>query len=104
MNTNTMETSILEMNPEELRNTAGGTFTANLYPNSDYEEAGIRVVKHFIDKDEFWWNGENIGHYNANAVTYYKIIFGYEPPTVDNAVRFYESWLRTWREYRNGKN
>ena len=45
-----------------------------------------------IDKDESWWNGENIGYYNANAVTYDKLAFGYVPATVDDAVHYYEKW------------
>ena len=81
-----------ELTMEQMEAVVGGTFTPNLYSVHTYKDAGIKVVRHFIDKDEFWWNGENIGHYNANAVTYYKLAFGYVPATVDDAVRYYEKW------------
>ena len=59
-----------ELNLNELEKVNGGTFTLNYYWQNEYEEAGIKVVTHFIEKDEFWWNGENIGEKGANSVVY----------------------------------
>ena len=49
-----MDTIIRKLMPEELEKAVGGTFTLNYYCQEEYEEAGIRVVAHFIEKDEFW--------------------------------------------------
>ena len=47
-----MDTMIMKLVPEELEKAVGGTFTLNYYWQSEYEEAGIKVVTHFSDKDE----------------------------------------------------
>ena len=56
-----MYTNRMKLMPEELEKAVGGTFTLNDYWQHEYEEAGIKVVNHFIEKDEFWWNGEISG-------------------------------------------
>ena len=76
MDKNTEELNNAELNQEDLENATGGTFTLNYYWRSEYEEAGIKVVTHFIDKDEFWWKGENIGEKGADPVVYYTAIKG----------------------------
>ena len=83
-----------KLNTEELDQVAGGTFTPNVYSVEEYKTAGITCVTHAIEKDEFVWNGNNIGHYNANAVTLFHKINGHEPTTVDEAVAFREKWER----------
>ena len=63
--------NIAELDQKDLEKAAGGTFTLNYYWRSEYEDAGIKVVTHFIDKDEFWWKGENIGEKGANSVVFF---------------------------------
>ena len=82
------EQEIIEQKPEEMAQVTGGTFFPNTYFKSEYEDAGIEVVGHLIDKDEFWWNGSNIGLDNADAVVVYKMKNGREPDSVEEALRF----------------
>ena len=53
MDKNTKEQDMVELNQKDLEEVSGGTFTLNYYWKSEYEEAGIKVVTHLIEKDEF---------------------------------------------------
>ena len=78
-----------ELNQEEMEQAAGGTFWFNNYSKSEYNNVGIEVVSHFIDKDEFWWKGENIGHENANAVVYFQQTTQQQPSSLKEALDYY---------------
>lgn len=69
-----------ELNQEDLEKAAGGTFDRNYYSQSEYEAVGITVVTHWIERDEFWWKGVNIGEKGANSVVYYTAVKGTAPP------------------------
>ena len=74
-----------ELNQEEMERTAGGTFNANHHTDSEYANVGIRVVKHTILCDEFWWKGSDIGHYDANWVMKFYKETGRIPNSVKEA-------------------
>lgn len=76
------------MSDDELEKVSGGTFNKNRYDKRDYWDAGIQVIDHFFAKDEFIWNNENIGYYNANAVTFFKRQTGKSPQTVKEALDY----------------
>ena len=75
----------------DLEKVVGGTFTLNYYWRQEYEEAGIKVVTHFIAKDEFWWNGENIGEKGANSVVYFTAVKGRAPSSLEESLPFWEA-------------
>ena len=79
------------MEPEELEEAVGGTFTLNYYWQHEYEEVGIKVVTHFIDKDEFWWNGENIGEKGANSVVFFTAVKGRAPSSLEESMPFWDA-------------
>ena len=73
---------------EEMEQAAGGTFNENRYTVLEYADAGIRVVTHFIARDEFWWNGSDIGYDNANAVvSFCRNNGGRQPASLEEALR-----------------
>ena len=74
-----------ELNQEEMEQTAGGTFNANHYTDSEYASVGIKVVKNTILWDEFWWNGSDIGHNDANWVMKFYKETGRIPNSVKEA-------------------
>ena len=74
-----------ELTVEELEQVSGGTFWPNSYHKNEYADAGIRVVDHFFACDEFWWNGKDIGHEDANAVVYFYQQKGRVPESVEEA-------------------
>ena len=41
-----------------------------------------------VAKNEFWWNGTNIGHDNANAVVFVCQNHGGQPASLEEALRF----------------
>ena len=83
-----MNTNMMEFAPEDLEAAVGGTFNSNNYSESEYADAGIRVVTHFFARDEFWWKGSNIGHKNANAVVMFcKKNGGQQPASIEEAYR-----------------
>ena len=84
-----MDTNMMELVPEDLEAAAGGTFTLNYYWRNEYESAGIRVVTHFIEKDEFWWKGENIGEKGANSVVFFTAVKGYAPASLEESMPFW---------------
>ena len=86
-----MDNDTMKLTPDDLEDVVGGTFTLNYYWRSEYEEAGIKVVTHFIDKDEFWWNGENIGEKGANSVVFFKAVKGRAPGSLDESMPFWEA-------------
>ena len=58
-----------ELNDEMLWKVNGGTFNRNKYSTETYRSAGIEVVDHFFEADEFILeNGEHITHDEANAI------------------------------------
>ncbi len=69
-----MNTDIAELNREDLEKAVGGTFNLNYYWQNEYEEAGVKVVTHFIEKDEFGWKGKDIGEKAANSVVYFTAV------------------------------
>ena len=83
--------SIAELNRQDLEKAVGGTFTLNYYRQHEYEEAGIKVVTHFIAKDEFWWKGENIGEKGANSAVYYTAVKGSAPSSLEESVPFWDA-------------
>ena len=83
--------NIAELDQKDLEKAAGGTFTLNYYWRSEYEDAGIKVVTHFIDKDEFWWKGENIGEKGANSVVYYTAVKGTAPGSLEESMPFWDA-------------
>ena len=91
MDKNTKEQDMVELNQKDLEEVSGGTFTLNYYWKSEYEEAGIKVVTHFIDKDEFWWKGENIGEKAANSVVYFTAVKGRAPSSLAESLLFWEA-------------
>ena len=86
-----MDTEKKELKPEELEEAVGGTFTLNYYHQYEYEEVGIKVVTHFIDKDEFWWNGENIGEKGANSVVFFTAVKGRAPSSLEESMPFWDA-------------
>ena len=55
----------------------------------EYANAEIQVVTHFFVKNEFWWNGTNIEHDNANAFVFFsKNNGGRQPASLEEALRF----------------
>ena len=65
MDKNTKEQDMVELNQKDLEEVSGGTFTLNYYWKSEYEEAGIKVVTHLIEKDEFFALGTTIDSYDS---------------------------------------
>ena len=90
--------NIAELDQKDLEKVTGGTFTLNYYWRSEYEDAGIKVVTHFIDKDEFWWNGENIGEKGANSVVFFTAVKGHAPVRLKNRC---PSWTQTIKRNLN---
>ncbi len=86
-----MNMSIAELNLNDLERAAGGTFTLNHYWRHEYEAAGIRVVTHFFAKDEFWWNGENIGEKGANSVVYFTALKGHAPASLAESMPLWDA-------------
>ncbi len=82
------EREMRKLSLEEAEQMAGGTFDSNDYKDREYAYAGIKVVTHFFAKDEFWWNGTNIGHDNANAVVFFCQNHGGQPASLEEALRF----------------
>ena len=90
MDKNTKEQDMVELNQKDLEEVSGGTFTLNYYWKSEYEEAGIKVVTHLIEKDEFWWKGENIGEKAANSVVYFTAVKGRATSSLAESLPFWE--------------
>ena len=91
MDKNAEEMNNAKLDQEDLENATGGTFTLNYYWKSEYEEAGIKVVTHLIEKDEFWWKGENIGEKAANSVVYFTAVKGRAPSSLAESLPFWEA-------------
>ena len=83
------EQEITELKKEDLEQASGGTFTDNSYSDSEYASAGIRVVSHFIACNEFWWNGQDIGHDKANMVVRFCREKGRQPSSLKEAYDYY---------------
>ena len=83
-----MTTNCRELSVEELEQVSAGTFDHNKYRDCDYANAGIGYVYHLIARNEFWWNGTNIGHDNANAVVFFCQYHGGQPASLEEALRF----------------
>ena len=90
MDQNNKELNNAELSQEDLEKASGGTFTLNYYNRYEYEEVGIKVVSHFIEKDEFWWKGENIGEKVANSVVYFTAVKGRAPSSLQESLPFWE--------------
>ena len=86
-----MNMNAVKLNREDLDKVVGGTLNWNYYWRSEYEEAGVKVVSHIIEKDEFWWNGENIGHKGANSVVYYTAVKGTAPGSLEESMPFWDA-------------
>ena len=86
-----MYTNRMKLMPEDLEKVVGGTFTLNYYWQNEYEAAGIKVVTHFIEKDEFWWNGKNIGEKAANSVVFFTAVKGYAPGSLEESMPFWDA-------------
>ena len=91
MDKNAEEMNNAELNQEDLEKASGGTFTLNYYWKQEYEEAGIKVVTHLIEKDEFWWKGENIGEKAANSVVFFTAVKGRAPSSLAESLPFWEA-------------
>ena len=76
------------LDDEELEQVAGGTLTPNRYGIKNYKRAHIKVVKHFFAKNEFWWKGQDIGHDNANAITFFYNKTRKHAGTLEEALQF----------------
>ena len=87
--------SMAELNLKELEQAAGGTFTLNYYWQHEYEAAGVKVVTHFIQKDEFWWKGRDIGEKAANSVVYYTALKGTAPSSLDESMPLWDANHKT---------
>ena len=98
-----MNSNNKELNPEELKPAAGGTFTWNFYKKQEYESFGIKVITHFFKKDEFWWNGKDIGEKGANSVVYYNRIKHCAPGSLDEAVSFFDANEYHKAHFRHGR-
>ena len=83
MNNNTME-----LNLNEMEQASGGTFNDNKYKDSEYANVGIRIVSHLIARNEFWWNGQDIGHDQANMVVQFCRSVGRQPLSLEEAIDF----------------
>ncbi len=79
-----------QLNDDELDAVSGGTFIPHEFLDVYYERAGIKIVNHFWKKDEFWYNGKNIGHEKATAVALYFHHNKKFPNSVEQAV----SWRK----------
>ena len=86
-----MNTDIAELNREDLEKAVGGTFNLNYYWQNEYEEAGIKVVTHFIEKDEFWWKGKDIGEKAANSVVYFTAVKSYASGSLEESIPFWDA-------------
>ena len=53
--------------------------TGTITRRAKYEAVGFTVVTHWIERDEFWWKGVNIGEKGANSVVYYTAVKGTAP-------------------------
>ena len=91
MDKNMKDMNIAELDQKDLEKADGGTFTLNYYWQHEYEEVGIKVVTHFIDKDEFWWNGENIGEKGANSVVFFTAVKGRAPSSLEESMPFWDA-------------
>ncbi len=86
-----MTTNCRELSVEELEQVSAGTFDRNKYEDNEYANAGIKYVYHILAKNEFWWNGSDIGHNNANAVVFFcQANGGRQPASLEEAIRFKE--------------
>ncbi len=83
---------------KQLEKVVSGTFTLKYYWQHEYEETGIKAVTHFIEKDEFWWNGENIGKKGANSVVFFTAVKGHAPVRLKNRC---PSWTQTIKRNLN---
>ena len=80
-----------ELTMNQMEQVNGGTFNDNKYKDLEYANAGIRCVSHLIACNEFWWNGNDIGHDNANAVVFFsKNNGGRQPASLEEALCFKE--------------
>jgi len=79
-----------ELKAEEMEEAAGGTFDRDTYKQSQYENAGMTYVYHTFAPNEFWWNGTDIGHSNANAVVEYFLDHGKQPTSLEEARCYYQ--------------
>ena len=86
-----MDTNMIELMSEDLEAAVGGTFTLNYYWQDEYESAGIKVVTHFFERDEFWWKGENIGEKGANSVVFFTAVKGYAPASLEESMPFWNA-------------
>ncbi len=97
-----MDTIIRNLVPEELEKAVGGTFNLNYYWQNEYEAAGIRVVTQFIEKDEFWWKGENIGEKGANSVVFFTAVKGRAPISLEESMPFWnENHKKKFERHRH---
>ena len=89
----TMDTELNkeELSQEDLEKAAGGTFDRNYYSQSEYEAVGITVVTHWIERDEFWWKGVNIGEKGANSVVFFTAVKGRAPSSLEESMPFWEA-------------
>lgn len=78
-----------ELKQEDLEQASGGTFNDNRYSDSEYASVGISVVSHLIARNEFWWNGQDIGHDNANMVVRFCKENGRQPSSLKEAFDYY---------------
>ena len=80
-----------DLNQEEMSQVSGGTFTPNHFSGSMYEKAGIQVIDHFIDKDEFLWHGTDVGYATANSIVRFYKKYGREPVSLSEVDRFVQT-------------
>ncbi len=48
-------------------------------------------MTHIIEKDEFWWKGENIGEKGANSVVYFTAVKGYAPNSLEESIPLWDA-------------
>jgi len=57
----------IKLTDNELQQVVGGTFTANMFWESDYHRYGITTKYHWWDPDEFWLpDGTKTNEHGAN--------------------------------------
>ena len=83
-----MKTNMMELTMNEMEQVSGGTFNDNKYKDSEYANVGIRIVPHLIARNEFWYNGQDIGHDQANMVVQFFRTIGRQPVSLEEAIDF----------------
>ena len=88
-----------QLTDDELEQVAGGTITRNAFDDETYRLCSIKVVKHFFAKNEFWYKGKDIGHYDASAVVAYVAGNQKHPESLEQARAYYKDFYKEVGSY-----